>query len=140
MTGVVFNSPMSRSKAQPAQVTFNAPFQVVRVELHQPREHGRTAGAEGLGCEFFGESDGTLYSILLDLNPYGLVDTPPMPLLEPIRDHIRAHATPGKLTLANFPKIPLGADAIWLYQPFGAPLCLRRGFRPASVGAWHVRF
>lgn len=122
MTKVVFNSPTTLPSVPPAQVTFNAPFQVVEVELRQPSEYGRNAGREGLGCQFFGESDGTLYSILLDMNPYSLVDTPPMSLLQPIRNHIRTHATPGTLSLASFPNVELVADAVWLYKPFGAAL------------------
>lgn len=122
MNKVIFNPPTPFPAAPLSDMTFRAPFQSVHIEISKPRSFGRTAGREGLGCEFYSESDGTLYSMVLDMNPYDIVDIPPMSLLQPIRNHIHAHATPGKLTLANYPNIDLVADGIWLYHPFGTAL------------------
>jgi hypothetical protein len=105
--------------APSSEITFIAPFQVVDIVIRKPDNYGLTAGLEGLGCEFISDISGSLCAISLDMNPYGLVDTTPTELLDPIIRHIRSHSTPGELILANTPRIELIADAVWLCQPFG---------------------
>jgi len=106
------------------RIDFYPATQGIYIDLYpaEPQPDGRTAGSEGLGCEFFTRVNGTLRALYLELLPFDVVAIAPMELLEPVKNFIKANATPATITLETFPTHPLNPDAVWLFSPFGTAL------------------
>lgn len=107
-----------------ADITFEAPYQQIHLEIEpdKQREYGLTVGSEGMGCEFFSEKSGQLYSMALDLNPYEDVDLTPPGMLEPLIERAVFLSQPGRLRLTAFPTFPINADGIWVKHDFSTAL------------------
>lgn len=123
-SALFFNPPILAEMTIETQIKLLIPYSEIYVEINPKlnRNYGLTAGSEGLGCEFFTDDNENLYAMLLDLKPYNIVNTPPMELLNAIRDRITTLSETGFVSLKTFPRSPIHPDTIWFFEPFGTSI------------------
>jgi hypothetical protein len=98
------------------RASLQSPFGIISVELctEQPSNSGAILGAEGLGCEFFLDSEDRLTAMDLELRPREIVTVPPLDEIRSAREIIRAAAEPARVALEGEGKQAINPEVIWL--------------------------
>lgn len=122
--GLYFKQPQYTKNLPLTQIVFMPFLSIIYVEIEPKtdRDYGLIAGMEGLGSEFFADSQGNLYAIDIDVLPLKVIYVELMELLNPVKNIIKSLAKPGILTLENYPNHPINPDEILIFSPFGTAI------------------